>query len=89
MDRSRLQFKKKIALAASSSSNENAEKGAMVTRYNFILVVGADEVDHGTADVRTPGSTKSKKMAVADIISMFRLLSESHSGIEADLQHLL
>eukprot|EP00474_Spongospora_subterranea_P009452 CRZ09910.1 hypothetical protein [Spongospora subterranea] len=81
VDRSRLQFKKKIALAASSSSNSNAEKGAFVTRYNFILVVGAEEVENGTADVRTPSNNTGAygKMAIEDIIAMFQQLRDTYT----------
>ncbi|SPQ96154.1 unnamed protein product (mitochondrion) [Plasmodiophora brassicae] len=77
-DLSHLQYQKKIALASSSSGNAKAVKGAYVTRYNFIVVVGPKDVENGTADVRTPDSKQIGVMAIADIIAYFRRMVSTY-----------
>jgi len=62
-------------------SNKTLQKkirDGQLAQYNFILVVGNDEMEHGTVNVRTRDNKQHGEKSISEVIQMFRQLAEDH-----------
>lgn len=65
VDQSKATFQKKV-------------RNAQIAQYNFQLVVGANEVENGTVNIRTRENKVEGEMKVDEMIQMFKRLKEEY-----------
>jgi threonyl-tRNA synthetase len=51
---------------------------AQLAQYNFILVVGAEEMESRSVDVRSRDNKRHGKMTISEIIAQLKQLSDSY-----------
>jgi threonyl-tRNA synthetase len=61
---------------------------AQLAQYNFILVVGAEEMESRSVDVRSRDNKRHGKMTISKIIAQFKQLSDSYE-MDPDLNLLV
>jgi len=65
VDQSKATFQKKV-------------RNAQIAQYNFQLVVGKNEVENGTVNIRTRENKVEGEMKVEEMIEMFKRLRDDY-----------
>ena len=74
-----------VFFAESSAALQKKIRNAQVSQYNYIWVIGQEEADGNTIDIRTREGERIGKYTMNKLIEFFQGLEPKPSKVEIDL----